>query len=69
MKSSEFTDPTKVIEGVDLNYDLLHLMGYLSYLVDRDEEFPSEHFIELHQRMMDLYGNQKPKKERSNEPK
>lgn len=56
----EFKKAEEIIEGVDLNYDLLQTFGYLVYLVNRDEVFPTEHIISLHQRYMDLYGNQKP---------
>lgn len=62
---SEFKKPEEIIEGVDLNYDLLHFFGYLTYLVNRDEVFPSEHICACHQRFMDLYGNQKPQEKKN----
>lgn len=57
---SKFKTPEELIEGVALNYDLLQLFGYLVGLGWQEEVFPTEHVISLHQRLMDLYGNQKP---------
>jgi|WetSurMetagenome_2_1015567.scaffolds.fasta_scaffold589458_1 hypothetical protein len=55
----EFPDPAKIIEGVDLNYDLMQLLGYTVALGWTEKQMPSSHVIALHQRFLDLYGNQK----------
>lgn len=56
-----FKSPEEIIEGVDLNYDLMHLSGYLVSLGWTEKVFPTEHVIALHQRVIDLYGNIKPR--------
>jgi len=56
----EFKPVEKIIEGVDLNYDLLQLLGYVYSLGETEREMPSAHVIALHQRFLDLYDNQKP---------
>lgn len=49
-----------IIEGVDLNYDLLHLMGYLVKLGTTESEFPTEHICDLHSYFVKKYGNVRP---------
>lgn len=60
-KKTVFKKPEEIIEGVDLNYDLLQLAGYLVSIGWTEKVFPDAHVCELHQRMMDLYGNHKVK--------
>jgi len=55
---SEFKKAEEIVEGVDLNRDLLQIFGYLVALGWQEKVFPTEHLIEIHQRFMDLYKNQ-----------
>ena len=55
---SEFKKAEEIVEGVDLNRDLLQIFGYLVALGWQEKVFPTEHLNEIHQRFMDLYKNQ-----------
>jgi len=55
---SKFKKAEEIVEGVDLNHDLLQIFGYLVGLGWEEKVFPTEHVIEIHQRFMSLYKNQ-----------
>jgi len=57
----KFPPVNKIVEGVDLNSDLLQVFGYLISLGWKEKVMPTEHLIDIHNRFMDLYGNQSPK--------